>query len=55
MTKTEDRELRQANQKYQRLTAYGCKQRGAVYDEAACKRAWQEWEDVRTRIFPPPS
>ncbi len=43
LTKVQDRALRDAYRRYERATAYGCRQRGVMYDPSRC----EELERVR--------
>jgi hypothetical protein len=52
MTKAEDRELRQAWTRFDRLTAFGCAQRGNTFDPEKCAAAKAEFEGIMQRIFP---
>jgi hypothetical protein len=52
MTAADDRLLRQANQRFQRLTALGCGQRGVAFDADTCALALAAfWSEV-ARVFP---
>ena len=54
MTRAEERAVRSAWTKFDRLTAYGCRQRGRDYDAATCRNAWEAYQAVAGVTFPSP-
>jgi hypothetical protein len=53
LTRAQDRELRTAFTRFDRLTAYGCAQRGHSFDREAMVAAWRDWLKISGFPMPP--
>lgn len=55
MTKANERALRSAWTRFDRLTAYGCRQRGLDFDQGKCREAWADYQALLTSVFATPT